>query len=69
MMASDYEGEYHQQPLQPEVHPEDQCGCLKPPGYYGKRGWHFNHNGAVVERCPAHVAAVKRRGGRTRRRR
>ena len=60
---SEYDGEYHQQPLQPEVHPDDACGCPKPPGFYGRHGWHFNAQGAAVERCPAYLAAVKRHGG------
>ena len=64
---SEYEGEYHQQPLQPDVHPEDSCGCLKPPGCYGRHGWHFNEKGEVYESCSAYAAAVKRRGGRGRR--
>lgn len=56
---SEYEGEYYQQqPLQPEVHPEDTCSCLKVPGHYGKLGWHFNERGEIVERCPR---APKRR--------
>jgi len=66
---SENEGEYWQPALQPEVHPLDHCGCLKPPGYYGGHGWHFNAAGVAVERCPAYTAAVKRHGGRTRRRR
>ena len=68
-MSREYEGEYHQQPLQPTVHPEDNCGCLKPPGYYGRHGWHWNPEGAAVERCPAYSAAVKRNGNRRRARR
>lgn len=59
--------EVWQMPLQPVVHPEDSCSCLKPPGYFGKRGWHFNQEGAAVERCPAYSAAVKRNGRRRRR--
>jgi hypothetical protein len=68
---ADYDGEYHQQPLQPDVHELDSCGCLKPPGCYGRHGWHFNGDGAAYERCPAYEAAVKRSGGRrtTKRRR
>lgn len=68
-MTTEHEGEYHQQPLQPEVHPDDSCGCLKPPGCYGRRSWHFNPEGAAYERCEAYAAAVKRRAGRGRRRR
>jgi len=37
-MSEEYEGSYHQVPLQPEVHPRDTCGCLKAPGSYGRRG-------------------------------
>lgn len=68
---ADHEGEYWQAPLQPAVHELDSCGCLKPPGCYGRHGWHFNAGGAVYERCPAYEAAVKRAGGRqtTKRRR
>lgn len=64
MSAREYEGEAHQMPLQPEVHPDDRCGCLKPPGCYGKRGWHFNAAGEVVERCPRAPKRPARKGRR-----
>ncbi|HET9928903.1 MAG TPA: hypothetical protein VFQ09_08830 [Rubrobacter sp.] len=64
---SEHEGEYWQPALQPEVHPDDRCGCVKPPGYVGMFGWHFNPKGVAVARCPAYLAAVKRNGRRRRR--
>jgi hypothetical protein len=67
---SEHDGEYWQAGLLPtDPHPDDRCGCPKPPGHYGKHGWHFNKEGAAYERCGAYTAAVKRHGGRTRGRR